>query len=307
METKNKLTATAASIGILSLASQNAAAENVAMNTAQMQALDKITGQMKIIDVPVNGEVSFGSFSVVVRSCQTTPPEETPENYAFVDVADTDRDGKTFNIFKGWMVSSSPSLNSVEHPIYDVWLLKCLNTQIAAQKLLSPQQLEARDRLEKQHEQNLSKEAQIAQEFQAEQALREEQRQAALEEEKRRQEEAREEKIRQQEIDKEIQSQQIPDTPAPQDNLEDGEGPVSLLNIGRHSSESNTGAAPAASSEQQESKENTETVDAIVEDTAAVDAPGSTVVIEDTHHETLHQDLDLPADISEIMPKTQQE
>ena len=86
-------------------------AENVSMNTARMQALDKVTGQMKVIDVPVDGMVEFGSFSIVVRNCQSTPPEETPEDYAFVDVADKNKEGAIFNIFKGWMVSSSPSLN----------------------------------------------------------------------------------------------------------------------------------------------------------------------------------------------------
>ena len=52
------------------------------MNTAKMQAMDKITGRVSVIEVPVNSEVRFGSFSIVVRACKATPPEETPENYA---------------------------------------------------------------------------------------------------------------------------------------------------------------------------------------------------------------------------------
>lgn len=296
METKNKLAATAV---FLSLAAQNAVAENTVMNTARMQALDKISGQMNIIDVPVNGEASFGSFSVVVRSCQATPPEETPENYAFVDVADTGRNGKTFNIFKGWMVSSSPSLNSVEHPIYDVWLLKCLNTDVSAQKLLSQQQLDERDKLEKQQEQNLSKEAKIAQELQAEQARREELRQAALEEEKRQQEEKREAQMRIQEINREVQSQQIINQPAPQEESDDGEGPVSLLNLGQRDNESRDVPSEPADGAVTAAAEIS-----VEENTATSEPLGTTVVIEDTHHETLPQELDLPADIGEIIPET---
>lgn len=116
-------------------------AKEIEMNTAQMQAMDKITGRVSIIDVPVNGEVNFGSFSIVVRACKATPPEETPENYAFVDVADTTQDGQQVNIFKGWMLSSTPALNAIEHPIYDVWLLKCQNGEIDKNLLLSPEEL----------------------------------------------------------------------------------------------------------------------------------------------------------------------
>ena len=54
---------------LLSFSIQANAAE-VDMNMAEMQAMDKITGRVSIIDVPVNGAVSFGSFSVLVRSCK---------------------------------------------------------------------------------------------------------------------------------------------------------------------------------------------------------------------------------------------
>ena len=196
MGIKNSLTRLG-SVGLYLASASVACATNLSMNTAQMQALDKITGQMNVIEVPVNGEVKFGSFSIVVRDCQTTPPEEVPENYAFIDVADTDRDGHVSNIFKGWMVSSSPSLNSVEHPIYDVWLLKCHNTKVQATQLLSSQQLAERDNLEKFKEQVLSKEAKIAIQAAEQQAKHEEEAKAALEEQDKKKEEAKELQARQ--------------------------------------------------------------------------------------------------------------
>lgn len=116
-------------------------------NTARMQAMDKITGRVSVIEVPVNGNVNFGSLSVVVRSCKTRPVEETPENFAFVDVTDKDLKGNETNIFKGWMISSSPATNAVEHPIYDVWLLQCLDMDIKKEQLLTPQQLAERDEI----------------------------------------------------------------------------------------------------------------------------------------------------------------
>ena len=122
-------------------------AENIAKNTARMQAMDKITGRVSEIDIPVNGKMDFGSFSVVVRSCQTRSAEEIPDNFAFVDVADKDLSGNQSNIFKGWMISSSPATSAVEHPIYDVWLIKCLDTKVDKSLLLSEEELDKRDML----------------------------------------------------------------------------------------------------------------------------------------------------------------
>lgn len=122
-----------------------AAAANIDTNMAHMQAMDKITGKVSEIDVPVGGEADFGSFSIVVRKCVTRSPEETPENTAFVDVVDNYNSEEPVNIFKGWMMSSSPALNAIEHPIYDVWLLKCYNGDMTGKKLLSEDELILRD------------------------------------------------------------------------------------------------------------------------------------------------------------------
>lgn len=122
-------------------------AADIETNTARMQAMDKITGKVSEIDVPVNSLVKFGSFSILVRKCITRTPEETPENTAFIDVVDDYNNKEPVNIFKGWMFSSTPALNAVEHPIYDVWLLKCYDKNNASVKLLSEEELKARDEI----------------------------------------------------------------------------------------------------------------------------------------------------------------
>ena len=134
-------------VALTAMGISTAEAAQVEMNTAQMQAMDKITGRVSLIEVPVGGETKFGSFSVVVRSCQARTEDEIPENVAFVDVTDKSFDQEEYNIFKGWMFSSSPSVHAVEHPIYDVWLLKCTNTQISPDRLLTSESLAARDAL----------------------------------------------------------------------------------------------------------------------------------------------------------------
>lgn len=126
---------------------QQANAADINTNTARMQAMDKITGKVSEIDVPVNGLANFGTFSILVRKCVTKSPEETPENTAFVDIVDNYQTENPVNIFKGWMFSSTPALNAVEHPIYDIWLLKCYNSDAAKHKVLSEEQLALRDTL----------------------------------------------------------------------------------------------------------------------------------------------------------------
>ena len=145
------LSATALACGVSVSSAQSA---EISTNVARMQALDKITGMVRVIDVPINSEVKYGSFSIVVRACKTRPPEETPENFAFVDVVDNYKSENPVNIFRGWMISSSPSLNPVEHPIYDIWLLSCDNDKVNPQiKIMTEEELKAREQIP-QREQN---------------------------------------------------------------------------------------------------------------------------------------------------------
>lgn len=123
------------------------ASGGITKNNAQMQAMDKITGRVSVINVPVNGVVEFGSLSIVVRSCKTRPAEEVPDNFAFVDITDKTLQGEEFNIFKGWMISSSPATHAVEHPIYDVWLLQCTDEKNNRKNILTEEQLSQRDNL----------------------------------------------------------------------------------------------------------------------------------------------------------------
>lgn len=92
---------------------------------ATIRALDKITARVRDIEAPIGVPVHFESFEIIVRTCHKRPPEETPETTAFVQITDHRHDGEDAQIFSGWMFASSPALNPVEHPTYDVWLIDC--------------------------------------------------------------------------------------------------------------------------------------------------------------------------------------
>lgn len=128
-------------------AMQIANATEIETNSAKMQAMDKITGRVNEIIVPVKSKISFGDFSLVLRACKKRPAEETPENFAFVDVADKSFGEDEYNIFRGWLVSSTPGINAIEHPIYDIWLLECIDTDVDEKNQLSADELNKRDSL----------------------------------------------------------------------------------------------------------------------------------------------------------------
>ena len=101
------------------------AAEMIAEPLAQMQGLDKITARVSQFNAPVGQTVRFGTLSVIVRDCRRSPPEERPENAAFVEIYENRPGEEKERLFSGWMFSSSPALSALEHAVYDVNLLAC--------------------------------------------------------------------------------------------------------------------------------------------------------------------------------------
>lgn len=97
---------------------------------AVLRGLDKISAQTKDFEAPIDANVNFGTLTITVSYCRKTPPEERPEVFTFMNIADkqTDGDGNVSDgaeIFSGWMFASNPALSALEHPIYDVWVLDC--------------------------------------------------------------------------------------------------------------------------------------------------------------------------------------
>jgi hypothetical protein len=97
-----------------------------------MRGLDKITGRPTSITAPIGKKVTFATLTITARFCYSTPASETPETTAFVQIEDHRPDQTARTIFSGWMYGSSPGLNAVEHPLYDVWVISCNNAPAAA-------------------------------------------------------------------------------------------------------------------------------------------------------------------------------
>jgi len=98
----------------------------------QLRGLEKITGRPTNIAAPIGKPVRFATLTITARFCYSTPQSETPETTAFVQIEDHRPDQPARRVFSGWMYGSSPGLNGVEHPLYDVWVISCNNAPAQA-------------------------------------------------------------------------------------------------------------------------------------------------------------------------------
>lgn len=101
------------------------AARPAAALEAVLQGLDKVTARVSTFAAPIGLPVRFGTLEVVAETCVKRPPEEPPETAAYLDVFELKPGEPRRKIFSGWMFASSPGLNPLEHPVYDVWLKDC--------------------------------------------------------------------------------------------------------------------------------------------------------------------------------------
>ena len=120
------VTLAVAALGMVALTG-SAGASWIEGRIATIQALDKITARISTLRVPLDEAVDFGTLSVTVRRCAFHPPEEPPEDVAFLEVVDNghDRTKPPRSVFTGWMFASSPAVSAMEHPVYDLTLLSC--------------------------------------------------------------------------------------------------------------------------------------------------------------------------------------
>ena len=95
----------------------------------KLRALDKTTARTMTFEANVGSTVRFGAIYIKVQTCRKTPPVEQPEAAAFLQIWENPLNADPKWIYSGWMFSSSPGLAAMDHPIYDVWVLDCLEAK----------------------------------------------------------------------------------------------------------------------------------------------------------------------------------
>ena len=107
-------------------------------NIGVFQGLDKITARIKTFEIQVGVTKKFGILDIDLQKCVYSLPLDEPESIAYIKVLDkSDKYSVTkdkLSIFEGWIFASSPALNAMEHPVYDVSLISCRNDKTLSNK-----------------------------------------------------------------------------------------------------------------------------------------------------------------------------
>ena len=98
---------------------------------ATLGLMNKRNNSSREIEIRPGESKRDGDVIVRLASCEKTAPwEDPPQTGAFVQVFVRERleagdDPAWRGVFSGWLFKESPSINVVEHPIYDVWVKDC--------------------------------------------------------------------------------------------------------------------------------------------------------------------------------------
>lgn len=87
-----------------------------------LKGLDKVSGDVIDVELRVGETVTVGRVEVDLGECRYFEDNPAGEGFAWLTIRDSVRDAV---VFDGWMIASSPALNALDHPRYDVWVIRC--------------------------------------------------------------------------------------------------------------------------------------------------------------------------------------
>ena len=95
--------------------------ESISKSLASIGILNKVTAQVSSIEILSGKEVLVYDLKIINIACHISLPEEKPLIAVYLIVDDL----KGENNFSGWMIKDLPSVSSMEHPLYDIWIKDC--------------------------------------------------------------------------------------------------------------------------------------------------------------------------------------
>ena len=116
---------------VATVTAATAAPTPMAERVVALAALNKRNGTTQQFSAHPGDTLRFATLTIRVRACETTPPWEARQTAAYLQVDDlpvqvrTAAAAKPKRVFSGWMFAESPSLNPLQHPLYDVWVKSC--------------------------------------------------------------------------------------------------------------------------------------------------------------------------------------
>ncbi len=92
----------------------------------EIKVLDKISSKNILVKLKNGNETRHKDLTIRSMKCKNSEFDDNPEITAYIQVKDLSNKNKDdVFVFNGWMFSSSPSIAPFDHPVYDIWLVKC--------------------------------------------------------------------------------------------------------------------------------------------------------------------------------------
>ena len=92
----------------------------------EIKILDKVSSKSSLLKLKIGQEKKFRDLLIKSLKCKNSEFDDNPEITAYIQVQDlTKIDNDDVYIFNGWTFSSSPTINSFDHPVYNIWLTRC--------------------------------------------------------------------------------------------------------------------------------------------------------------------------------------
>ena len=111
-------------INLKILAQENV--DNLEGNFIEIKILDKVSSRNSLLKLKIGEEKIFKNLLIKSLKCKNSEFDDNPEITAYIQVKDlTNRDNDEVFVFNSWTFSSSPTINPFDHPVYDIWLMKC--------------------------------------------------------------------------------------------------------------------------------------------------------------------------------------
>ena len=91
-----------------------------------VKILDKLSSKNKLLKIEIGKDYIFKNLVIKILKCKNSKFDDNPEITSYLQVRDLNNKGNNeVFVFNGWTFSSSPSIQVFDHPIYDLWILRC--------------------------------------------------------------------------------------------------------------------------------------------------------------------------------------
>ena len=93
-----------------------------------IRILDKLSSKTKLLKLNIGENYLYKNLEIKVLKCKNSKFDDEPEITSYLQVKDLNNKGNNeVFVFNGWTFSSSVTLRTFDHPVYDLWVIGCEN------------------------------------------------------------------------------------------------------------------------------------------------------------------------------------